>query len=352
MTATSGVRLTVDQRQLTLLLRCVREASAAGLLRWDEIADVGDLVELLDARLPSAEERHPAGRLAGHVLLGDEILRVLAAAEDRSRRRLMPDEIDRRLTGKPEGSSIRSTLDRLRRDGLISIGRGTGVCLTSAGRARARRPLASDRGEHAVIDAEQLLDLVARARCGGWTRYVGDEEVEVPAIWHLPTVQGCAGVERDSFDPLVAALEADELIGPAEGSYRTITEAGVRLCAERARAEGAPGGLYGPQLLPPVRRPGEILRRREDTQCPVCGRPASWLRTRSSRRYDELRSSGMTQYACSGCDVSWTVYAEPVDRAGHFDPFGDPARCRARWALRGGYWGPALAPPDHWRAKP
>ena len=352
MTASTGARLALSVHQIRLLLRCLREASAAGLLRWDELGDVADLVELLDARLPSAEERHPAGRLAGGVLLGDEILRALGAAEDESWGRQTQEDIDRRLGSKPEGSSIRSTLDRLCRDGLVSFGDDGRVALTRDGRARARRRPATDPAEHGIADAEQLLDLVYRARCGGATRYVGDDQINVPEIWHVPTVQGCAGVDRDRFSALLTALEADALVGAADGSYRTITEAGVRLGCERAHAQRLPGGLHEPpRLLPPVRKPGEIVRRRDDMACPLCGRSASWLRSRSSKRYDELRASGMTRYDCTCCNVSWTVYAEPVDRAGQYDPFGDPICCRVRWALRGGYWdGPALAPPDHWRA--
>jgi hypothetical protein len=80
--------------------------------------------------------------------------------------------------------------------------------------------------------------------------------VSVDQIWHVPIVQGCAGVDAATFDALAAALTADELIGPSEGSYRTITTAGERLGAERVRALRFAGGPYEPPLLlPPVRRP-------------------------------------------------------------------------------------------------
>src|ERR1700752_3982653 len=97
MTPRSEVRLGLNQGQLALLLRCVREASAAGLLRFDEVAEVGDLVALLGSKLPSASAVHPAGWVAGSALLEDAILRVLCRAEDEGRSRLHSDEIDVRL---------------------------------------------------------------------------------------------------------------------------------------------------------------------------------------------------------------------------------------------------------------
>jgi hypothetical protein len=353
MRAPTDIRLAVSERHLRLLLRCVRESSAAGLLRFDEQADAGDLVALLDAKLPSAEERHPAGRLTGEILLAEDVLRVLAAAEDEGRSCLSHVEVDLRLSVKPEGTSIRASFDRLRRDRLVSLTGDGYVTLTQEGRTRARRPVRFDKAEHAVAEPEQLLDLVFRAKCGGTTRWVGGETIDVEEIWHVPMVQACSGVDQERFDCLLSALAADGLIGAAEGSYRTITKVGIHLGCRRAIEQRIPSRrLYElPGLLPPVRKPGEILRRREDMACPHCGWPAGWLRSRSSKRYDELRTVGMSPYRCTSCDLSWTVYAEPVDRAGRYDPFGNAARCRVRWALLRGHWdGPALAPPDHWRA--
>lgn len=249
---------------------------------------------------------------------------MLAAAEGDGRRELTPLEVDTRLSGKPEGTSIRSTLEKLRREKLLArVGADGGyVTLTRDGRARARRSTPASPGEHSVEEPEQLL------------------------------VQGCAGVDAASFAALAAALAADELIRPEEGSYRTITAAGERLGAERVRAlHLASGPFEPPRLLPPVRRPRELLRRMADARCPNCGRPASWLRARTGKRFDELRATGATKHECTACGVIWTVYAEPIDRVGEYDPFGDPVRCRPRWAFRGGYWhSSALAPPHSWPA--
>lgn len=348
------VRVALTEQQIRLLMRSVRESVAAGLLRSTELDDVDELLTALDAKLPSAEERHPAGGRAAELLLGESVLRTLAAAEDEGRRELTPLEIDDRLTDKPEGTSVRATLDTLRRAKLVTrVGRDRGcIMLTRDGRARARRHPARDPSELAIADAEQLLDLIYRARGGGCTRYVGDETVEVDQIWHVPIVQGCAGVDASRFAALADALAADGLIGPGLGSYRTITTAGERLGGERFRAHRLPGGPFEPtRLLPPVRRPSELLRRFPDVMCPNCGRPASWLRTRTGKRYDQLRATGVTAYDCTSCNIGWTVYAEPADLAGNYAPFGDPAVCRPRWAYRGGYWySSALAPPDHWRA--
>jgi hypothetical protein len=208
-----------------------------------------------------------------------------------------------------------------------------------------------DRGEHAVREPEQLLDLVFRARVGGLSRWCEDgREVYVDAIWHEPTVQGCAGVAAERFAALAAALEADGLIGPGAGSYRTTTEDGANLAAKRVAEHRLPGGVYETRLLPPARRPHELIRRREDLGCPNCGHPASWLRTRKGNRYDELRTLGITEHVCTDCRVKWTIYTEPVDDRGRYDPFGDPAVCRPRWVYRAPDWySDQLAPPDHWQ---
>jgi hypothetical protein len=265
-------------------------------------------------------------------------------------------EVDDRLTEKPAGTSIRRVVDELARAKLISIGSGDPrlVSFTREGRERARRPIHADRGERAVREPKQLLDLVYRARVGGLSRWGNDgRQVAVDAIWHEPTVQGSAGVDAERFAVLVAALEADGSIGRGAGSYRTITENGRNLAAKRVAEHRLPGGAYEPaRLLPPARRPHELRRRREDSACPLCGRPASWLRTRTGKRYDELRAVGIAEHVCADCDVKWTIYAEPVDDEGRYDPFGEPAVCRPRWAYRAGDWyGEQLAPPDHWQAR-
>lgn len=352
----SGVRVTLSEAQLQALVRAAREALAGDLLRLDEIADVHEVLELLDDKLPGAEDHHAAGAVAGQLLLGEEILRLLAAAEEDGHSALTLWEVDERLTDKPLGTSIRRVLDELARKRLIAIRAGDArlVSLTRDGRARARRANEVDPAEHRVKEPKQLLDLVYRARTGGLSRWLEDgREIAVDAIWHEPTVQGVAGVGAERFAALLAALEADALIGPGAGSYRTITEAGSSLAARRFAEHRLPGSTHEPpRLLPPARRPRELIRRREDCACPLCGRPASWLRTRKGKRYDELRAGGMAEHTCAGCSVVWTIYTEPVDERGEYDPFGDPLACRPRWAYRAGHWyGGQLAPPDHWQAR-
>jgi hypothetical protein len=351
------MRLAVQERHLRVLERALREALAAGLLRDRELHDARELLDLVDRQLPAAEERQyrHVGPDTARLLLREEILRLLGVAEDDGRGSLTRREVDERLADKPEGTSIRGVLDELRRDKLIferdSAGDGLGfVELTREGRARARRPPAGgDPAEHAVLDPAQLLDLIYRARGGGSTRYHGDREERVDQIWHVPIVQACAGVDAEQFDALAAALQADGLIGPGAGSYLTITDAGEKLAAQRFREHRLPGVYEPSRLLPPARRPRELRRRSEDLACPNCGHYASWLRTRKGKRYEELRATGVVEHKCTRCNVIWTIYTEPVDRRGEYDPFGAPAVCRPRWAYRGGYWyDEKLAPPDHY----
>jgi len=351
-----GVRVALSGRQLQVLVRAAREALAGDLLRASEVGDAYEVLELLDSKLPEAAERHPVGAVTGLLLFREEILRLLAADEDAGLSALTLWEVDDRLTDKPLGTSIRRVVEELAREKLITIRNGEPrqVSLTREGRARARRPVHVDRDEHAVREPQQLLDLVYRARVGGLTRWCEDgRDVSVDAIWHEPIVQGSAGIDAERFAALVAALEADRLIGPGAGSYRTITEDGSNLAAKRVAEHRLPGGAFEPpRLLPPARRPHELRRRLEDCACPLCGRPASWLRARKGKRYHELRAIGIAEHVCAGCDVKWTIYAEPVDDQGHYDPYGDPAVCRPRWAYRAGHWySEQLAPPDHWQAR-
>lgn len=349
-----GVRVALSGRHLRVLVRATREALAGDLLRASDVGDAHDVLELLDGKLPAAEERHPIGGVTGRLLFREEILRLLASGEDAGRM-LTLWEVDEQLSDKPAGTSIRRVIDELAREKLIAIRSGDPrlVSLTREGRTRARRPMTVDRDEHAVREAEQLLDLVYRARVGALTRWGDDgRERRVDDIWHEPTVQGCAGVDAERFAALVGALGADGLIGPGAGSYRTITEAGASLAARRVAEHRLPGAYEPPRLLPPTRRPHELRCRRNDCACPHCGRPASWLRTRKGKRYDELRAVGIAEHCCTDCGVKWTIYTEPVDDHGRYDPFGDPAVCRPRWAYRSGYWDTdQLAPPDHWQVR-
>jgi hypothetical protein len=98
----------------------------------------------------------------------------------------------------------------------------------------------------------------------------------------------------------------------------------------------------------PYQRAGSVSARSQDRACPNCGAHASWLTRRRTRRWEELRGRGEADYSCLRCAVRWTIYLEPTDRAGAFDPRAEPAVCRPRWRYRGGWLhGDALAPPDH-----
>jgi hypothetical protein len=142
MTVSGSVRVGLSQRQLRVLVRATREPLAADLVRFGDVSDAHDLLELLDSKLPEAEERHFVGAVTGRLLFREEILRLLAAAKDTGRRSLTLWEVDDRLTDKPAGTSIRGVVDELARAKLIAIRRGDPrqVSLTREGRAPARRP--------------------------------------------------------------------------------------------------------------------------------------------------------------------------------------------------------------------
>jgi hypothetical protein len=360
MTSDRPARFELSEHQVRFLARGMREAIAADLLRPSEISDAHVLLELLDARLPAAEERHVVGRAAGPLVLTDAILRALAAAEDQERYggSLTVNEIDARVE-KPEGTSLRTTLERMQKDKLIyglkatAGGETSYVTLTSEGRSRARRVPAKDLSEHAVSEPLELLDLIGRAKTPGPSaeREAGGLR-ETVWIWHLGLVQGNAGVDRETFDRLLAALDADGLTAPGSGSYRVLTDAGETLAFQRQQERRVRPGLYGePRLLAPVRRPRELLRLREDSQCPLCGHPAAWLRSRKGKAWDELRTTGGVQHTCRSCTRKWLIYAEPVEpRANAYDPWGDPYVARPRSVFLGGWLDDGMiAPPDHHR---
>jgi hypothetical protein len=308
-----GARVTLTERQVQALVRAIREALAGDLLRIGEIADVHGVLELLDKKLPPADNHQWVGVATRRLLLRDEILRLLAVAEDEGRSALTVWELDDRLTDKPAGTSIQRVVDELAREKLIVARREAPrlLSLMREGRAHARRMRTGDLAEHRIERPEKLLDLIYRARVGGLSRWLEDgREVAVDAIWHEPTVQGsAAGLDADQFAAFVLALEADALVGAASGSYRTITETGRQKASRRFAEHRLPGGSSEPaRLLPPVRRPGELSRRPEDLACPLCGCPASWLRTRKGKRYDELRAVGLAEHACTHCSVRWIVY--------------------------------------------
>lgn len=110
-----------------------------------------------------------------------------------------------------------------------------------------------------------MLDLIYRAQVGGGYACDGSGGRREDAIWHVPVVQGVGGVSPDRFAVLLRELEGRGLIGPASGSYRSITEAGCDLARQRLIDRQRPGALLEPvKLLPPVRVPRELLRSDRD----------------------------------------------------------------------------------------
>jgi hypothetical protein len=135
-------RLTATHAQLTVLCEALRESIAAELLSPTSVATARELLDKIDAKLPSATDHHPAGPAAGRLMAGDEILRLLLAHEDRySYSAPTNEQIAARLDWKPAGVSVRQLLEELRRGGWLA-GRGKGAErryeLTRKGRGRAR----------------------------------------------------------------------------------------------------------------------------------------------------------------------------------------------------------------------
>src|SRR5918994_5770751 len=97
-------RLTVTDSELAVAAEALREAMAAELLTPTSRAVARELLDRIDAKLPSATDRHPAGPAAGRVLAGDEILRLLLRREDRyGRAALSNDAIAGELAWNPAG---------------------------------------------------------------------------------------------------------------------------------------------------------------------------------------------------------------------------------------------------------
>ena len=199
-----------------------------------------------------------------------------------------------------------------------------------------------------MTEPGELLDLIYADSTPCAIHLSEPTEERIPGIWHRPTIQAAARLSATRLAELEAALRADGMIGEPIHSYGTLTTAGEAHGRERWLATH-PGGFYGPpRLARPPQHAREVIARREDRACPNCGSPASWLARRSSKRWEELRGRGEADHTCSRCDVRWTIYLEPTDRRGRYDPVGDPAVSRPRWRYRGGFLrGDALAPPDH-----
>jgi DNA-binding PadR family transcriptional regulator len=350
-------RLTVTDAGLAVTAEALREAMAAELLAPGSRALARELLDRIDAKLPSASDHHPARPAAGRVLAGDEILRLLLRREDRYGRASLSNEaIAGELSWKPAGTSVRSLLEDLRRGGWLLARESGGdrlFELTAKGRGRARalqQAGAAPNDEARVRTPEELLDLIYADSTASAFSFTGGERAErIPGIWHRPTVQAAARVDRRCFCELETALREAGLTGEQIHSYGTLTPTGEHHARERWHATRLPGAFGPPpRLARPHQRAGSVIARMEDRACPNCGAYASWLARRKSKRWDELRGRGEADFSCPRCDVRWTVYLEPTGPGGAFDPLADPALCRPRWRYRGGWLhGDALAPPDH-----
>jgi hypothetical protein len=349
-------RLTVTNAELAVTAEALREAMAAELLTPASRALARELLDRIDAKLPSASEHHPAGPTTGRVLAGDEILRLLLRREDRhSHAALSNEAIAGELSWKPAGTSVRSLLEDLRRGGWL-LARGSGgdrlFELTAKGRGRARalqHAGAAPDDEARISKPDELLDLIYADSTPATISFTGERAERIPGIWHRPTVQAAARIDHRRFCQLETALRDVGLIGEQNHSYGTLTPAGECHARERWHASRLPGAFGPPpRLARPHQRAGSVIARMEDRACPNCGAYASWLTRRKSKRWDELRGRGEADFSCPRCDVRWTLYLEPTGPGGAFDPLAEPTLCRPRWRYRGGWLhGDALAPPDH-----
>jgi hypothetical protein len=348
-------RLTLSESELAVLAEALREATAAELLTPSSRVVARELLDRIDAKLPSAIDRHPAGRATGRLLAGDEILRLLLRPEDRyGHAALGNDAIAGELSWKPAGTSVRELLEDLRRGGwLLARGRGSErrFELTRKGRGRARalqRAGAAPDDEARVSEPDELLDLIYADSTPCAITFGGDVAQRVAGVWHRPTVQAGARVDDGGFCELEAALRDAGLVGEPIHSYGTLTPAGEQRARERwhaARPVGAFGGP--PRLTRPYQRAGSVVARPQDRCCPNCGALASWLTRRTAKRWEELRGRGEADFTCLDCDVRWTVYLERTGPDGTFEPLADPVVCRPRWRYRAGWLRrDALAPPD------
>jgi hypothetical protein len=102
-------RLTLTDRELGVVAQALREATAADLLTAASRALAGELVDRIDAKLPSAIDHRPAGPAAGGVLAGDEILGLLLGHEDRHDHAALGNERSpKRCPGSPPARACAS----------------------------------------------------------------------------------------------------------------------------------------------------------------------------------------------------------------------------------------------------
>ena len=135
-------RLTLTDAELVVVAEALSEATAAELLAPTSHVVARELLDRIDAKLPSATDHHPAGPATGRLLASDEILRLLLQREDRHGQAALGNEaIAGELAWKPAGTSVRELLEDLRRRGWL-LARGAGperrFELTRKARGRAR----------------------------------------------------------------------------------------------------------------------------------------------------------------------------------------------------------------------
>jgi hypothetical protein len=247
-----------------VLCEALREGAAAELLSTSSVATARELLEKVDAKLPSAIDHHPAGPAAGRLMAGDEILRLLLTHEDRYSYSALTNEQIARLDWKPAGISVRQLLEELRRSDWVA-GRGKGAerryALTRKGRGRARALADAGQADESEVrpsEAEQLLDLIYADITPCAIRF-GQEEEHVPGVWHRPTVLAAAprrgAVRRARGDALRhrAGGRADpqlrhpDVLGPAPRG---------RALADLPAPTRA---LWAAAALPPYRRAREVV---------------------------------------------------------------------------------------------
>lgn len=230
-------RLPVSDAELAVIAEALRGALAAELLSPGSRTAARELLDRVDAKLPSALQQHPAGASTGRLLAGDEILRLLLAREDRHGwAALSNEEIARELSWKPPGTSVRELLEELRRAAWLT-GRGSGYErrfeLTRKGRGRARELAhAAPDAEARVSEPDELLDLIYADSTPCAVTFSGDGSQRIPGLWHRPTVQAAARLSTSRLCELEVALRDAGIVGESIHSYGTLTVVGERRARE------------------------------------------------------------------------------------------------------------------------
>jgi hypothetical protein len=270
-------RLTLTDGELAVTAEALREALAAELLAPSSRCVARELLDRIDAKLPSANEHHPAGPMAAGCWLAT---RSAAPAQTRGapwHAALTNEAIAGELSWKPAGTSVRELLEDLRRGGwLTCTGNGPDreFALTRKGRGRARAlhaGTAPDR-EARVSEPNELLDLIYADSTPCALSSGGDVAERVPGVWHRPTVQAAARLNEVGVSQLEAALCEAGMIGAQVHSYGTLTPNGEQHARARWQASGPVGAFGGPpRLARRYRRAHSMIVRAQDRSCPNCG---------------------------------------------------------------------------------